>query len=746
MLIQKLLSVLTVSLFLVMLPINATGQSSDGDASSTSEKTSKTESQKNIINLVSKLSKSEIEILSKLLKAITSVDAPEISPTSEGKGNIATAIQSLWRDYSTFIWSNVVALPTAISTSANAVLKAVSGRGAAGNLLFYLYIVLMLGAGAIFAFAAGKIARLVKKRTDSRASESNQDTFKSAVFDISLKIAKVVVFAVGAIIAAKFLFSNATDHFFATSLIYYGALIVWPTVIILRFVLAPKEPANRLVSIDDWNANYIFRNFVILSVIIAATLYLLQVIGRFQIGDDGPFRFWVGQYVFVSLLYITWRARHGISAIIRGGEDNLTPGLEKMAAWWPVLSMVILTLLFVTMQLGNSSGAMDMTAGDGIISVALIVFAPFFDTMLRALINRFAPAIHGEGDVAEAAYNKTKHAYVRIGRLVLLTLLFVSIGKIWGINYRELTEQGFGAQLAASGGGFLLILATGYLVWELANLWVNRQLANEMPVTETGAAEEGGAGKSRLATILPLVSMTIQVAIVIMTVFLGLSQLGLDITPLLAGAGVFGLAIGFGAQTLVKDIVSGVFCLWDDAFRVGEFIDVGGTVGTVEKISIRSLQLRHPNGPVHIIPYGEIPKLTNNSRDYVIMKLRFTVPFDTDLEKVRKLFKKIGQEMMQVPELAENFILPFKSQGVVDVDDVGIVLRGKFTTKPGAQWIIRKEIYSRVQKAFEDNDIQFARKEVWVQMPELDNQLDGDSVNKQVMKAAAAAVSEDAKK
>jgi len=108
-------------------------------------------------------------------------------------------------------------------------------------------------------------------------------------------------------------------------------------------------------------------------------------------------------------------------------------------------------------------------------------------------------------------------------------------------------------------------------------------------------------------------------------------------------------------------------------------------MGIVEKISVRSLQLRSALGPVHIIPYGSMLQLTNNSRDWVTMKLIFTVPFDTDLEKVRKIFKKIDQDIEEIPEHAEVLINPFKSQGAADVTDVGIVVRGKFTTIPGGQ-------------------------------------------------------------
>ena len=113
-------------------------------------------------------------------------------------------------------------------------------------------------------------------------------------------------------------------------------------------------------------------------------------------------------------------------------------------------------------------------------------------------------------------------------------------------------------------------------------------------------------------------------------------------------------AIGFGAQTLVKDIISGVFFLADDAFRVGEYIDVGDVMGTVEHISIRSLRLRHHRGPVHTIPFGEIQHLTNFSRDWAIMKIEFRLPFDADLEKVRKIIKKVGQTLMADPVHGPN--------------------------------------------------------------------------------------------
>jgi small-conductance mechanosensitive channel len=148
---------------------------------------------------------------------------------------------------------------------------------------------------------------------------------------------------------------------------------------------------------------------------------------------------------------------------------------------------------------------------------------------------------------------------------------------------------------------------------------------------------------------------------------------------------------------------------------------------------------------VHTIPYGEIPKLTNFSRDWVIMKLRFRVPFDTDINKVKKIFKGIGKDLLAHPELGEDFLQPFKSQGVAEVDDNGIVVRGKFMAKPGKQFMIRKELYVRVQKAFEEAGIPFARKQVMVHIPGLENnnqQLSADDARHIAASASEAAEEE----
>ena len=146
--------------------------------------------------------------------------------------------------------------------------------------------------------------------------------------------------------------------------------------------------------------------------------------------------------------------------------------------------------------------------------------------------------------------------------------------------------------------------------------------------------------------------------------------------------------MGFGAQTLVRDIISGAFYLMDDAFRLGEYIDVGDAKGTVEKIGIRSMQLRHHRGPVNIVPYGAIRRMTNQSRDWVVEKLEFRLTYDTDIAKVKKIIKRIGQELAADPEMGPHILQPLKSQGVLAMEDSAMLVKAKFTAKPGEQFVI----------------------------------------------------------
>jgi len=511
-------------------------------------------------------------------------------------------------------------------------------------------------------------------------------------------------------------------HHFLWNLILFPRLF-W---IIAKFVLAPERSDLRLVHTSDESAKFLHRHLVGVVMLIGLTLSIFDVRAASGVPrgveSGSNIGFWFNLIIHFYFAFIAWRSRHIFSDILDGPNNEATPLEKRVAAWYPYYAMCVVVGSWLLVEVLAAQRQLHLLAqGVQYSTMLILLLAPFLDTTIRALVRHLTSRPIGDGAVALKAHQSTQRCYIRMARVVSVMLILYLISRIWGLDLTNMNASGVGSVWFRKLLDFIGINAIGYLVWELATLFLNKKLANETPETEeaedgTPSGNEGGVGGSRLSTVLPLVTWFVQTLIIVMTLLISLGNVGIDTTPLLAGAGIVGLAIGFGAQKLVGDIVSGLFFLIDDAFRAGEYVNIEGTVGTVERISLRAMQLRHHRGAIHTIPYGEIPKITNYSRDWTIMKLTFTVPFETDLIKVKRIFKKIGTDLLEHPQFAEDFISPFKSQGVINVDDVGIVIRGKFMVKPGKQFMIRKEIFQRIQRDFEENGIQFARKEVRVKV------------------------------
>ncbi|MEP4978900.1 mechanosensitive ion channel family protein [Ascidiaceihabitans sp.] len=313
---------------------------------------------------------------------------------------------------------------------------------------------------------------------------------------------------------------------------------------------------------------------------------------------------------------------------------------------------------------------------------------------------------------------------------------------IWGASAQSMVEENPLTQRVLD---VMVIVFIGYIVFHAFRIWIDAKILEEQgEVVEAELGDEGGGtSASRLATLLPLFRNFMLIIIFVTIVLIILLELGVNVGPLFAGAGVVGVAVGFGSQSLVRDIFSGAFFLFDDAFRKGEYIDIGGVKGTVENISVRSFQLRHHLGALHTIPFGEIQVLTNYSRDWVIMKLPLRVTYDTDVEKVRKLIKKLGVALLEDPIIGPDFIQPLKSQGVIEMQDSAMIIRVKFMTKPGDQWVIRKKVYQEIRELFEREGIKFAHKEVTVRLADGNVEDLTPEQRKTVTAAAQAAIDDD---
>lgn len=355
----------------------------------------------------------------------------------------------------------------------------------------------------------------------------------------------------------------------------------------------------------------------------------------------------------------------------------------------------------------------------------LVIYALILPGLLRAA-ERVARAFSTQslGSMREVLTIRSARAFV-----IVLAVRWLAV--VWQVNpdslgHRDPTVTAIFYGLMKS----VVILLLADLAWQAGKSWIDRTLVAS--ANEAGLPPADAAKRARFRTLLPILRNALGVFVIVIATLIVLSELGVEIGPLIAGAGIFGVALGFGSQTLVKDVISGVFYMLDDAFRVGEYIQAKNYKGTVEGFSLRSVRLRHHRGPVFTVPFGELGAVENMSRDWGVVKFRISVGYDTDLEKARKLTKKIGTTLLDDPELGQLFIEPLKMKGLEEFGDYGLVLSFGMTLKPSPmQSFIRRRANLLLREAFTENGIEFATPSV---------QVGGSDGNGQEAAAAASAL------
>lgn len=474
------------------------------------------------------------------------------------------------------------------------------------------------------------------------------------------------------------------------------------------FLLAPRRPLARLLPLDDAAGTALLRGTSALTAIVGLNYTLarlLRVSGASTATIDVATILPPMVAVIVCMVVI-WRIRVAIATHIRSAG-----GGGPIASWaadlWPAAAVLYVLGVFAgrvgeTMT-GHAQG------GEGVASLVILVALPVVD---YALSRALALVIEPTGATPATNWHALAHAYEpvlrRVIHIVVVVVGFLLLAQVWELNLFAMAERGLGGRIASSLIGIGIVVLLAYVVWDIARTAIDRRLSAE-------GVNADGAPTSRLRTLLPLLRVSLALAIVVMAAMSILAALGVDILPLLAGAGVVGVAVGFGSQTLVRDIVSGAFFLMDDAFRLGEYIEVGDAKGRIEKITLRSLFLRHHRGALNVLPYGEIKRLRNTSRDWTVMVLEFKLALDTDLKKVKGLVKTIAEEIGADPELGPHLIAPLKSQGVLATDDSSLTVRVKYTARPGdGPFMIQRVAYEKILKAFSANHIEFAGKRVEV--------------------------------
>lgn len=421
----------------------------------------------------------------------------------------------------------------------------------------------------------------------------------------------------------------------------------------------------------------------------------------------------------VAIIFI-YAHRKTITHLFTNGYESASLLLQFIRQSWPTLLTIWLMLLWTIWASNEFLGY--YTQADHLTPAWWLTLSfPLLDRILYVLMSR----LKGVSWLQSRTYEQRCDRFISRSLLIFRISIFVAVlyhlTNTIGYDTLSMLTDNFG-NLFDKFRDVVVVLIVAYAIWEIIQSAIERHLPEELPEEDAAMAtlegEGGGAGASRSETLLPLVRSFLLVFLLVTVTLTVMSISGVQIGPLLAGAGIIGIAVGFGAQKLVQDVISGIFFLLDDAFRRGEYIEAAGLRGTVERISIRSIRLRHHLGAVQTIPFGEMATITNLSRDWITMKLEFRLAYDTDIEKVRKIIKRVGQEMLTHEEYGQHFLLPLKSQGVIRIEESALICRMKFTCVPGEQWVIRREAYRLVKEALSENGIHFAHRSVHVLMPD----------------------------
>lgn len=255
----------------------------------------------------------------------------------------------------------------------------------------------------------------------------------------------------------------------------------------------------------------------------------------------------------------------------------------------------------------------------------------------------------------------------------------------------------------SSGIKILIIIIASYILNKISKRSIEKVV--RMSVV-SGKFLSKEAEEKREDTLIRIFTWTSRIIILFVTILIILQEIGIPIGPILAGAGIIGLAVGFGGQYLIRDIISGFFIILENQYRIGDIVNFDGTSGLVEDISLRMTTLRDLDGTVHHIPHGEIKKVANRTKDFARVNLNIGVAYNSKLEHVIQIVNKVGNELAQDPQWKEFIILPPQFLRVEDFADSSIIIKILGETQPLRRWEVTGELRKRIKVAFENEGIE----------------------------------------
>ena len=377
----------------------------------------------------------------------------------------------------------------------------------------------------------------------------------------------------------------------------------------------------------------------------------------------------------------------------------LSDSIEILGTYWYIAALILVGIsLFATfLSAGDTSTALRQS----LICTVLVVLCMVINGLVRRHSQR-----PQRGHKRHALYSERLKSFIYTLAHLVVWLVFIELGlRVWGLSLISFTE-GEGHEISVKLFGLAGTLLFAWLIWILSDTAIHHALTRSRK----------GLANARAQTMMPLIRNVLFATIAIIALIVALANMGMNVTPLLAGAGVIGLAIGFGAQSLVADLITGLFIIIEDSLAIDDYVDVGGHLGTVEGLTIRTVRLRDIDGIVHTIPFSEIKSIKNYSREFGYAIFRVAIPYNMEIDDAIKLMREVGQKMRTDPLQRRNIWSPLEIQGVESFESGSAILRARFKTAPIKQWEVSRAFNLSLKRHLDEAGLDLATPRLSVQV------------------------------
>ncbi|MDR4305698.1 mechanosensitive ion channel [Chelatococcus sambhunathii] len=540
---------------------------------------------------------------------------------------------------------------------------------------------------------------------------------------VALVIASVIVDALMIVIAwgAGYVFAlqfGASGVMNIQQTLYLNAFFAIELAkVALRALFSPAQPPLRALSIEDEAAAYwYFWLSRIVSTLGYAFLFVAPIVAAaVSPGAAQALRIVVAFATLMMSIAIVLQNRARVRAKLAHKteathSDALSGFYAFLARFWHLAAIVWLVVVFVV-WLANPTEALPFMARATAQTLAAMALGAVVTALISRLISgglHVPENIRQRLPLLERRLNAFIPAILKVVRVAVLLFVLLVIAQSWALfDFLGWLGSEVGARVTTSVLTAGLIVVIGLVLFVAMSSWVEYRLNPEFGTVPT----------AREKTLLSLFRNAFTVGLVVLVAMMALAQLGVNIAPLLAGAGVLGLAIGFGAQSLVKDIITGLFIQLENAMNTGDNVTVAGVTGTVENLTIRSVGVRSVNGIYHLIPFSSVDSVSNATKVFSYHMAEIGVAYRESIPDVKQAMQDAFDRLRET-EHGPSVVAPFEMQGITAFGDSAITVRGRIKTQPGKQWAVGRAYNEIVKEIFDERQIEMPFPHVTIYMGE----------------------------